>query len=105
MLLRPAVLAFAGLAFALGGCGEDGDKSSGSRGQSTAKPSTAEKLDEVVKIDGGRGLYVRCTGTGSPTVVLEAGDGDASDSYAFAEGPVSRANPDVRLRPCGSGSE
>src|ERR1700742_1259150 len=37
-----------------------------------------------------RGLYVRCTGTGSPTVVMEGGDGDTSDAYAFAEPAVSK---------------
>jgi len=83
-------LALVSLALALGGCGEDEDESSGARGESTAKTSATKKLDRVVKIDGGRGLYVRCTGTGSPTVVLEGGDGDASDSYAFAEGPISK---------------
>jgi len=38
-----------------------------------------------VKIDGERVLYVRCTGDGSPTIVLEGGDQDTSASYAFAE--------------------
>jgi len=42
----------------------------------------AGQLDRVVKIDGDRGLYVRCTGTGSPTVIMEGGDEDTSDSYA-----------------------
>ena len=36
-----------------------------------------------------RGLYVRCTGSGSPTVVMEGGDEDTSDSYAFAERSIS----------------
>ncbi len=47
-------------------------------------------LDRVVNIDGGRGLYVRCIGTGSPTVVMEGGDGDTSDSYFFAEDAVAQ---------------
>lgn len=46
-------------------------------------------LDRVVNIDGDRGLYLRCTGTGSPTVVMEGGDGDTSDSYSFAEEDIS----------------
>ena len=29
-------------------------------------------------------IYVRCTGTGSPTVILEGGDEDTSASYEFA---------------------
>jgi pimeloyl-ACP methyl ester carboxylesterase len=54
----------------------------------SAAPDTSKRLDRVVKIDD-RGLYVRCTGTGSPTVVMEGGDGDTSDSYAFAEAKVA----------------
>jgi hypothetical protein len=53
-------------------------------------PDAAE-LDRVVNIDGGRGLYVRCTGEGSPTVVMEGGDGDTSDSYLFAEDELAQA--------------
>lgn len=43
----------------------------------------------MTKIGGGRGLYVRCTGSGSPTVVMEGGDDDTSGSYAYAEEDVS----------------
>jgi len=35
-------------------------------------------------VGGGRKIYVRCSGTGSPTVILEAGDEDAGASYDFA---------------------
>jgi pimeloyl-ACP methyl ester carboxylesterase len=52
--------------------------------------TAADGLDRVVKIDGDRGLYVRCTGTGSQTVVMEGGDGDTSDSYAFAEPSLAK---------------
>jgi pimeloyl-ACP methyl ester carboxylesterase len=77
------------------GCGDD-DDSSGSPEQGTAPtsatttPSASKQLNRVVKIDGDRGLYVRCTGTGSPTVIMEGGDEDTSDSYAFAEPTVSK---------------
>ena len=77
------------------GCGDD-DDSSGSPEQGTAPnqatttPSASKQLDRVVKIDGDRGLYVRCTGTGSPTVIMEGGDEDTSDSYAFAEPTMSK---------------
>jgi Alpha/beta hydrolase family len=46
-------------------------------------------LDRIVDIGGGRGLYVRCTGEGSPTVVMEGGDQDTSSSYAFAEESIA----------------
>ena len=32
---------------------------------------------------------MRCTGSGSPTVVMEGGDEDTGDSYAFAEASIS----------------
>ena len=51
----------------LAGCGGD----AGSAGASAAGPSTpagSDDLDRVVSIEGSRGLYVRCTGSGSPTV-------------------------------------
>lgn len=46
--------------------------------------------DGVVKIAPNRSLYVRCSGSGTPTVVMEGGDDDTSDSYAFAEPAVSK---------------
>ncbi len=57
---------------------------------SQAAPSTEGRaLNGQVEVDGGRSLYLRCTGTGEPTVVLEGGDEDTSGSYAFAEGTLS----------------
>jgi pimeloyl-ACP methyl ester carboxylesterase len=46
--------------------------------------------DGVVKIDGDRGLYARCSGSGSPTVVMEGGDEDTSDSYSYAEEDLAK---------------
>lgn len=74
------------------GGGDSSEDAGGTATQATTSASASsgpEELDGVVDIDGDRGLYVRCTGTGSPTVVMEGGDGDTSDSYAFAEPAVS----------------
>ncbi len=60
-------------------------------GEDERPASTPKKIDGVVKIDGDRGLYVRCSGSGSPTVVMEAGDVDTSASYDFAVPAVSKA--------------
>jgi pimeloyl-ACP methyl ester carboxylesterase len=81
-------------AIVFAGCGSD-DEASTTSGANTTPSSTpatpsSNELDRVVKIDGDRGLYVRCTGSGSPTVVMEGGDGDASDSFAFAEPNVAK---------------
>jgi pimeloyl-ACP methyl ester carboxylesterase len=70
---------------ALAACG-DGDDGAGSR----VAPAPTDELDRVVEIGGGRGLYVRCTGTGSPPVIMEAGDQDTSDSYGFAQPAVAK---------------
>lgn len=45
-------------------------------------------IDGVVQVDG-RDLYVRCTGSGSPTLLLEGGDEDTSSSYDFAQADLS----------------
>ena len=77
----------------MGGCGDDGGTGSRATGTESSSATTASAtngIDRVVNIGGARGLYLWCTGTGSPTVLMEGGDGDASDSYAFAEPAVSR---------------
>jgi pimeloyl-ACP methyl ester carboxylesterase len=39
---------------------------------------------------GGRALFISCTGTGSPTVVLEAGSGNAADTWVSVQPEVAR---------------
>lgn len=103
--LRRLAVALAGLAavcataLLVAACGGDEDASTSAAAPTQAsEPDTSSgetgrdvaDLDRVVKIEGGRGLYVRCTGTGSPTVMMEGGDGDTSDSYFFAEDDVAQ---------------
>ena len=77
------------------GCGSDDSAATSATLDGTRAPDAASGpshgVDGVVKITGEDGLYARCTGTGSPTVILEGGDGDTSDSYAFAEATVAKA--------------
>lgn len=99
-ILTTTALVMAVLATTVIGCGED-DPDEGDRASTDADatvstaPTRTEAdhpsgdLDEVVQIDGDRGLYVRCKGTGSPTVIMEGGDLDTSDSYAFAEEAIA----------------
>jgi pimeloyl-ACP methyl ester carboxylesterase len=82
-----AGIAVAGVLLMSCGGSEDNDAKAG---RPAVASSTSGDLDGVTKIRGGRGLYVRCTGTGSPTVVMEGGDEDTSDSYAFAEPAVGK---------------
>ena len=80
-----ALAACALLAGALAGCGGGDEPDEGADGAtSTATATGSARVDGVVDI-GGRGLYMRCAGSGSPTVVMEAGDGDTSGSYSYAE--------------------
>ena len=73
------------------GGGDDDTASTGDASTGTqSAPAASGKLVGVVKSDGDRGLYIRCTGDGSPTVVMEGGDLDTSDSYAFAEPAVAK---------------
>jgi hypothetical protein len=78
------LIAVGGCGLLLTGCagGASGADTSSSGSSTRAAPD--EDLDRVVSIDGKRGLYVRCTGGGSPTVVMEGGDDDTGASYAFA---------------------
>lgn len=86
--------AIAAGAVMLAGCGGDDDRPSARTSGDVQKPSAqaaqAGRLDRVVRIGPSRTLYLRCSGTGSPTVFMEAGDGDTSESYAFAEAPIAK---------------
>ena len=44
----------------------------------------------LVAIGGGRSLYLNCTGSGGPTVVLEAGFGGNSENWSAVQPPLSR---------------
>jgi pimeloyl-ACP methyl ester carboxylesterase len=50
-----------------------------------ATPQTAQIVDQRYEVDPGRSLYLRCTGTGSPTVIFETGwGGDSSVWFEVA---------------------
>jgi alpha/beta hydrolase fold len=79
----------------MGACSDGGDNST-DRIDATTTPSesasetmASDEIEGVFDVGGGRALYLRCTGTGSPTVVLEGGDGDDSSSYSFAESTLA----------------
>ena len=77
------------------GCSDGVDEPSATPSQSTPSESSPVNMDASLgDIDGlvdidGRSLYVRCTGTGSPTLMLEGGDEDTSSSYSFAEADLA----------------
>ena len=72
---------------ALSACGGAGGGGGGGDGEAAGAKG---RLARVVEIEEGRGLYVRCTGSGSPTVVMEAGDESDSSQYINVEWEVSQ---------------
>lgn len=102
---RPVVALAALILVALAGCSSEdrasgipgGDRktpSSASAGSATATATSSpvsptDVFEDVVDVDGDRGLYVRCSGEGAPTVLMEGGDDDTSSSYAFAESRIA----------------
>jgi pimeloyl-ACP methyl ester carboxylesterase len=58
-------------------------------GASTEAPVTPMPSGSRVDI-GGRALFISCTGTGIPTVVLEAGGGNSAETWAGVQPEVAR---------------
>ena len=91
----PVQLLLVSAACVLGACGGDDSPTTEAETTSSAEaPAPPEDTIEdpglVVDVEGNRGLFVRCTGEGSPTIVMEGGDEDTSSSYAFAETRLAR---------------
>jgi pimeloyl-ACP methyl ester carboxylesterase len=57
---------------------------------STGELATPSPLGILVDI-GGRALFITCIGTGSPTVVLEAGGGNSADTWAGVQPEIARS--------------
>ena len=61
----------------------------GQEGVATAAPATPGPTGKRVDI-GGRALFISCTGSGSPTVVLEAGSGNSAETWVGVQPEVAR---------------
>jgi pimeloyl-ACP methyl ester carboxylesterase len=84
----------------LSGCGER-DRAPKHAGLTGAGISGGGRL---VGIGGGRSLYIECTGTGSPTVVLEAGYGGSSKSWLDVQPVLGRTTRTCAYDRAGLGS-
>ncbi|MBV8991112.1 MAG: alpha/beta fold hydrolase [Solirubrobacterales bacterium] len=74
--------------------------SGNSVGGARARPSSAASgnFTGEVPIGGGRKLYLRCAGRGSPTVILESGIHDSSDTWILTDTrPPVPSSPSVFL--------
>jgi pimeloyl-ACP methyl ester carboxylesterase len=74
---------------AVAGCGGQSSKSQTDRTQRLANPVVTGP-GRLVGIGGGRSLYLHCVGSGSPTVLLEAGFGGAADSWVTVQPELGR---------------
>jgi len=61
----------------------------GQEGVATAAPATPGPTGKRVDI-GGRALFISCAGSGSPTVVLEAGSGNSAETWVGVQPEVAR---------------
>jgi len=103
---RPAIAAgcAVGVLALLAGCGV-GTVADGGTGSPTAPETSAAASDAFVPGDGdrsglvdlgdGRELYLQCSGSGSPTVVLVSGAGVAADDWEYVGDPTSTSDPAV----------
>ena len=79
------------LAFLLAACGGASTSVEAPGATATMSPrETAEMSPAVIAdrfpVDDGRELYLRCAGEGSPTIILEVGGQDDSDTWGPADG-------------------
>jgi pimeloyl-ACP methyl ester carboxylesterase len=85
-LIRITIVA---LALVAAGCSDSSSDTSTSSGSNeTTQAATVEESDSdfagLVDIGGGRQMYMECSGTGSPTVVLESGLRVAADVWSMS---------------------
>jgi len=82
-----------GMVLVFAACGGGSDPSepaaSGSGSVATSPDAPTGEIDGLFEVEDGRSLFLRCTGEGSPTVILEGGDGDTTGSYGFAESTLA----------------
>jgi len=87
------------------GCGGDQPKSQGGKG---AKTHTAAPVTTgpgmLVDIGGGRSLSLNCSGSGSPTIVLEAGFGGGMLDWVDVQPPLGRTTRTCSYDRAGLGS-
>ena len=62
---------------------------SGSGSVASSLDGAAGQIDGMFEVEDGRSLFLRCTGEGSPTLILEGGDEDTTGSYGFAESTLA----------------
>jgi pimeloyl-ACP methyl ester carboxylesterase len=77
---RFAVVLLAAMLAALPGAGAAAQDAT-PRASPAASPTAGDQVEGLFDVGGGRRLYLRCRGTGGPTVVVDAGGDDDSRSW------------------------
>jgi pimeloyl-ACP methyl ester carboxylesterase len=86
---------------ATAGCGAGETGTEGTAGGGAAAipgafaPGSGDRT-KLVDIDGGRTIYLECSGSGSPTVVFVSGAGVAADNWSYTGVPNDEADPPTR---------
>jgi hypothetical protein len=62
---------------------------------SVATTSAPTDFAKIVQVNG-RGVYIQCEGTGSPTVMLISGAGVSAESWDYVGDTADAANPPVK---------
>ena len=106
--MRALLLWTCGLALALSACGDD-DPASSSQPEgspSASDPESTQPAAETGSVDigGGRQLHLNCTGSGSPTVILEAGDEDSGSAWAQVQPQIAEETRTCSYDRAGTGS-
>jgi pimeloyl-ACP methyl ester carboxylesterase len=87
------------------GCGGQGPRADGGATVKTPRLApVAEGSGRFVAIGGGRSLYMECVGSGSPTVVLEAGFGAGTRSWGDVQPAVGRGTRTCAYDRAGTGN-
>ena len=80
-------------------CG--GGQSKGDQAVTSTTPRAVSDVGgrpgKLAEIGGGRSLFWHCVGSGSPTVILEAGLGGDTSSWRYVQPQLGRITRDVRV--------
>jgi pimeloyl-ACP methyl ester carboxylesterase len=104
--MTPRLLALVAVAAVLAGCGGGGERDRAAKAPAKAPALTGAGISgsgRLVDI-GGRKLYLECVGSGSPTVVLEAGFGAPSKTWVDVEETLGRTTRTCSYDRAGLGS-
>jgi pimeloyl-ACP methyl ester carboxylesterase len=87
MLASVLALALGALLLIAGCAGSTKNSTAGRADTTMAASAPSADFSGLVDIGGGRKMYMTCRGTGSPTVVLVSGLGDAADVWSVTADP------------------